>query len=204
MLTVRAATLGECWLQTSAAILAERARERPTTGSRSRRSPRWRSRWRSPTPDDPLIARLGGSGRGRRGCTTTSSRRSAVAELGDARSYASRLFDYGRHRPRPARLGRRARLRDDPDSRSATSRPSSRSATRPISRASRCSTSGSPDEARRARRLRPQPRLRQEGLREPRRARAPPASGRRRARPPGRAADRARQVGARVRARVGV
>ena len=48
-----------------------------------------------------------------------------VTELGDARSYASRLFDYGATGTRPARLGGRA-AREDPASRSRRSRPSSR------------------------------------------------------------------------------
>ena len=46
-------------------------------------------------------------------------------------------------------------------------------------------------------------RLRQEGVREPRRARPSRGARRRRARPPGRPARRAREVGARLRARVG-
>ena len=115
--TVDATTLGECWLRTSAAILAH-GPTRPTTGCRSGSSPTWRSR-------SPIPIRTTSSSRdtaippGRNGCTPTSSAPRTCPSSGNARSYAARLFDYeGSGRDQLAWVV--DRLRSDGESRSAT------------------------------------------------------------------------------------
>ncbi len=121
-----------------------------------------------------------------------------VPELGDADSYAVRLFDY-------ARTGRDQiawvvdRLRADPESRSATI-----TTFQPLTDEAYIPCVSMLDfwlpRAARARRLRAQPRLRQEGVRQPRRAGPGPGARRRGARRCRSAARDPRQVGARVRA----
>ena len=90
----------------------------PTTGWRSRSSPTWRSRSRAPIPrtsSSPASA----TPPGRSGCTTNFFSPENVPELGNARSYAARLFDYeGSGRDQLAWVVER--LRADPASRSAT------------------------------------------------------------------------------------
>jgi thymidylate synthase len=114
---VVAPTLGECWLQASRAIL-ERGRDTSYDGLPIREIARMVLTVDHANPDDPLIARLGDpdwSAWMHDNFFTPKN----VAELGDARSYACRLFDYeGAGRDQLAWVI--DRLRGDPASRSAT------------------------------------------------------------------------------------
>ncbi len=115
--TVHAGTLGECWLQTSAVIL-ERGQDAAYDGLPIREIAQVVLSVDDPDPEDPLIGSLGDpawSAWMHENFFTPKS----VAELGDARSYASRLFDYeGSGRDQLAWVV--DRLRSDPGSRSAT------------------------------------------------------------------------------------
>ena len=122
-----------------------------------------------------------------------------VPELGNARSYARRLRDYG-GRDQVAWVIER--LRDDPETRSATITTfEPHTDTSYIPCVSLLDFWRVPGCAR-ADRLRALARLRQEGVREPRRAGSPAARGRRRDRRAGRCARDPREVGSRLRARV--
>jgi hypothetical protein len=94
-----------------------------------------------PDPEDAIIARHADPGR-LAWMKANFTDRATVAALGDADSYATRLFDYGR-------TGRDQvawvidRLRRDPSSRSATI-TTFQPLTAPTSRVSACWTSGSP------------------------------------------------------------
>ena len=167
--TVDATTLGECWLRTSAAIL-EHGSDATYDGLAIKELAHMALSVASPIPRTSS-SRVSATRPGRAGCTRTSSapRRSRARERAQLRGAPVRLRG---QRSRPARVGRRTAPRrpgvavgDDHDLRAAGRHDAT-------SRASACSTSGR-RPAPRARRLRPQPRLRQEGLREPRRARAP-------------------------------
>jgi thymidylate synthase len=114
---IHARTLGECWLRTSAAIL-EHGGDAAYDGMPIKEIARMTLSVAEPDADDPTIAELGDpawSAWMHENFFTPV----AVAELGGARSYASRLFDY-------AGTGRDQlawaidRLRVDPASRSAT------------------------------------------------------------------------------------
>jgi thymidylate synthase len=115
--TVHAPSLGECWLRTCAAIL-EHGRDAAYDGLPIRELAQVVLTIEHPEPDDPLIERLGDpawSAWMHENFFTPKR----VLELGDARSYASRLFDYeGSGRNQLAWVV--DRLRDDPASRSAT------------------------------------------------------------------------------------
>ena len=90
--TIAAPTLGEAWLDVARLILADGAQSSfdglPLLEVELVTLDIWR-----PDPDDALIARHASQDRlaWMRANFTDQSR---VAELGDARSYASRLFDY--------------------------------------------------------------------------------------------------------------
>ncbi len=115
--TVSARTLGECWLRTAAAIL-ERGNDASYDGMATREIASMVIRADDPDPDDPIIVRLGDpswSAWMHENFFTPED----VAELGNARSYASRLFDYGA-RGRDQLAWVVDRLRADPASRSAT------------------------------------------------------------------------------------
>ena len=115
--TVRAPTLGECWLRTSAAIL-EHGHDADYDGLPIREIALVALSVDDPDPEDPLIGRLGDpawSAWMHENFFTLKD----VAELGGARSYASRLFDYeGSGRDQLSWVV--DRLRADPASRSAT------------------------------------------------------------------------------------
>jgi thymidylate synthase len=115
--TVNAPTLGECWLRTSTAIL-EHGTDAAYDGMPIREMAQMALRVDDPDPDDDLIRRLGDpawSAWMHENFFTPVN----VPELGDARSYASRLFDYGGNgRDQVAWVV--DRLRADPQSRSAT------------------------------------------------------------------------------------
>ena len=115
--TVHAPTLGECWLQTSAVIL-EHGSDAAYDGLPIREIAHIVLSIDDPDPDDPVIERLGDpawSAWMHENFFTPKN----VGELGDARSYASRLFDYeGSGRDQLAWVV--DRLRVDPASRSAT------------------------------------------------------------------------------------
>lgn len=115
--TISAATLGECWLQTSAAILGH-GRDTTYDGLAIRELPLLALSVDDPDPDDPLIARLGDPAWSAWMHENFFTQKD-VAELGDARSYASRLFDYGGS-GRDQLAWVVDRLRADPASRSAT------------------------------------------------------------------------------------
>ena len=153
----------------------------------------------APDPDDATIARLADPewlDWMRRNFTEPDD----VAELGGARSYARRLRDYGGRDQVAWVIERLA----DPECRSAaitTFEPHTDTTYVPcISLLDFWRVSG----AARARRVRALARLRQEGVRQPRRARAAAARGGRRGRLRGRLARRPREVGARLRARARV
>jgi thymidylate synthase len=114
---IEAQTLGECWLRTSAAIL-EHGVDAAYDGLAIKEVARMTLEAAEPDPDDPTIARLGDpawSAWMRKNFFTPVD----VPELGGARSYASRLFDYaGSGRDQLAWAVER--LRNDPASRSAT------------------------------------------------------------------------------------
>ena len=114
---VEGRTLGECWLRTSAAIL-ERGVDASYDGLPIKEVAHMTISVAEPDAGDPIIAEQGDA--------TWSAwmhdnffKPEPVPELGHARSYASRLFDYGA-------TGRDQlawvvdRLRHDPGSRSAT------------------------------------------------------------------------------------
>ncbi len=110
-------TIGEAWLAVAERIL-EAGRTSHYDGLAILEIAQATLDVSEPDPDDPVIARLADPGRlewMRRNFVDPER----VADLGDARSYASRLHDYGE-------TGRDQldwvveRLRDDPSSRSAT------------------------------------------------------------------------------------
>jgi thymidylate synthase len=115
--SVRAPTLGECWLRTSTTIL-EHGQDATYDGLRIREIALVVLSADDPDPNDSLIAGLGDptwSAWMHENFFTLKD----VAELGGARSYASRLFDYeGSGRDQIAWVV--DRLRSDPASRSAT------------------------------------------------------------------------------------
>ena len=158
--TVHARTLGECWLRTSAAIL-EHGDDAAYDGMPIKEIAQMALSVAEPDPDDPTIAELGDpawSAWMHENFFTPVN----VPELGGARSYASRLFDYG-----GSGSDQLAwvvdRLRADPASRSATIttfEPLHGHDLHPLRQHARLLGAGGPP---RARRLRPQPRLRQEG-----------------------------------------
>ncbi len=114
---VEAPTLGECWLRTSRVIL-ERGRDASYDDLAIREVAQMVLTVEHPDSDDPLIARLGDPAWSAWMHDNFFTPKN-VAELGDARSYACRLFDYeGSGRDQLAWVV--ARLRDDPASRSAT------------------------------------------------------------------------------------
>jgi thymidylate synthase len=114
---VRTATLGECWLRTAAAIL-DHGDDASYDGSPIKEIALAELSVDHPDPADPMIARLGDPAWSvwmHENFFTLKD----VAELGGARSYASRLFDYeGSGRDQLAWVV--DRLRTDPASRSAT------------------------------------------------------------------------------------
>ena len=137
--TVEATTLGECWLRTSAAIL-EHGADAAYDGLAIKELAHLALSVTSPDPEDELIARLGDPAWSRWMHENFFSLED-VPELGNARSYAARLFDYegsGATSSRGSSSGSApTRSRGRP-----RSRPSSRCTTRRTSRASACSTSG--------------------------------------------------------------
>ena len=117
MITVSTRTLGECWLRTSATILAEGA-DASYDGLPIREVAHMALTVEEPSADDPVIAELGDPAWSA-WMHDNFFRPEPVAELGHARSYASRLFDYGAAgRDQLAWVVQR--LREDPASRSAT------------------------------------------------------------------------------------
>ena len=115
--TVDATTLGECWLRTSAAIL-EHGSDAAYDGLAIKELAHMALSVASPDPEDELIARLGDPAWSRWMHENFFSPEN-VPELGNARSYAARLFDYeGSGRDQLAWVVER--LRADPESRSAT------------------------------------------------------------------------------------
>ena len=114
---MHATTLGECWLRTSAAIL-EHGAEAAYDGLAIRELAHMALSVASPDPEDELIARLGDPAWSQWMHENFFSPEN-VPELGNARSYAARLFDYeGSGRDQLAWVVER--LRADPESRSAT------------------------------------------------------------------------------------
>jgi thymidylate synthase len=115
--SIQARTLGECWLRTSAEIL-EHGDDAAYDGMAIKEISRMTLSVAEPDPDDPAIAELGDpawSAWMHENFFTPVD----VPELGGARSYASRLFDYaGSGRDQLAWAV--DRLRSDPESRSAT------------------------------------------------------------------------------------
>jgi thymidylate synthase len=117
MIRVEADTIGEAWLGIARAVLAG-GRESRYDGLPILELAQATLEVRHPDPDDALIARYADPER-LAWMRANFTERALVPELGDARSYASRLFDY-------AATGRDQvawvidRLRDDPSSRSAT------------------------------------------------------------------------------------
>lgn len=110
-------TLGEAWLAVAARIL-ESGRPSRYDGLPMREIAQATLDVAEPDPDDPIIARLADPVRldwMRRNFVDPAR----VAALGDARSYASRLHDYG-ETGRDQLAWVVARLRDNPLSRSAT------------------------------------------------------------------------------------
>ena len=115
--TVEASTLGECWLRTSAAILDHGA-DTAYDGLAIKELAHLALSVTKPDPEDELIARLGDSAWSRWMHENFFSL-DDVPELGNARSYAARLFDYeGSGHDQLAWVVER--LRADPESRSAT------------------------------------------------------------------------------------
>jgi len=110
-------TIGEAWLDVAARILAE-GREATYDGRPILELSRVTLEVEQPDPEDTVIARYADPER-LAWMRANFVDHSLVAELGDARSYASRLFDY-------AAVGRDpvdwvvGRLTADPTSRSAT------------------------------------------------------------------------------------
>ena len=193
VVVVEAPTLGEGWLRVSRTIL-EQGELSSYDAQATREVALLTLVVARPESTDPVIAELGDADWlewMHRNFWSTD----AVAELGDAQSYATRLFDYGRtgrdqiawvDRTAPPRPG--VTIGGDHDVPAAHRHELDpvRQPPRLLDRRRRA----------RARRLRPQPRLRQVGLRQPDRA---DPSGRARcegARRPGRAARRACEIGA--------
>jgi len=117
MVSVEAATLGEAWLDVVAAILG--VGELATyDGEPVRELALLTLAVAEPDPADRLIAELGDPAWSD-WMHANFAVHGAVRELGDARSYADRLFDYGR-RGRDQLAWVVERLRTDPASRSAT------------------------------------------------------------------------------------
>ena len=115
-ISVSTETLGEAWLEIARRILPWAPRVGTTT------SPSVRCRacdhCRRPQTDDPIVNEFGDPER-IAWMHANFTDRALVRELGDARSYASRLFDYaGSGRDQVAWVIER--LRNDPTSRSAT------------------------------------------------------------------------------------
>src|SRR3954463_10131779 len=124
--TVHTETLGECWLRTSSTIL-EHGDDAEYDGQAIKEIALMALTVENPDADDELIERLGDpawSAWMHENFFTPVD----VPELGNARSYASRLFDYaGTGRDQLARGVERPpsawwveRLRSDPGTRSAT------------------------------------------------------------------------------------
>jgi thymidylate synthase len=115
-IAVRTATIGEAWLEIARGILSEGSPSR-YDDLPVREIPRATITVEAPRADDPIVAELGDPAR-LEWMHANFTDHSLVRELGDARSYASRLFDY-------AGAGRNQidwvieRLRADPTSRSA-------------------------------------------------------------------------------------
>ena len=116
-LLIEAQTIGEAWLAIARRIMAE-GEQATYDGLPILELSQVTLEVADPHPDDPLIARYANPER-LAWMRANFLDRSPVAELGDARSYASRLRDYGG-------VGRDQvdwvidRLRRDPHSRSAT------------------------------------------------------------------------------------
>ena len=117
LVTVEAATLGECWLRTSAAIL-ELGRDASYDGLPIKEVAHMALSVDGPDADDPIITELGDPSWSA-WMHDNFFEPEPVAELGHARSYASRLFDYGTT-GRDQLAWVVERLRNDPASRSAT------------------------------------------------------------------------------------
>ena len=107
VVVVEAPTLGEGWLARLAddpragrAFELRRAGDTRGRAAHARRSAR-------PESTDPVIAELGDPD-WLEWMHRNFFEHDVVAELGDAQSYATRLFDYGQHGTRPDRLGGRA------------------------------------------------------------------------------------------------
>ena len=114
---VHSSTLGECWLRTSAVIL-EQGHDAAYDGMPTREIARITLSIDGPDPDDPIIDGLGDPAWSDWMHVNFFTPEN-VAELGNARSYASRLCDYdGSGRDQLAWVV--DRLRADPASRSAT------------------------------------------------------------------------------------
>ena len=114
---VDATTLGECWLRTSAAIL-EHGSAATYDGLAIKELAHMSLSVTGPDSEDELIARLGDPAWSQWMHDNFFSPEN-VPELGNARSYAARLFDYeGSGRDQLAWVVQR--LRVDPASRSAT------------------------------------------------------------------------------------
>jgi thymidylate synthase len=117
IVVVEAPTLGEGWLRTSRAILDEGALA-TYDGQPTRELALLTLVVAQPTPDDEIIARLGDP-QWLAWMHENFFDHRDVAELGNAKSYASRLFNYaGAGRDQIAWVVQR--LRDDPECRSAT------------------------------------------------------------------------------------
>ncbi|HEX4442483.1 MAG TPA: thymidylate synthase [Galbitalea sp.] len=116
-LTVSSETIGEAWLEIARRILSQGAASR-YDNLRVLEVPRVTITVAEPRTSDPIVREFGDSER-LAWMHANFTDHSLVRELGDARSYASRLFDY-------AGTGRDqidwviSRLRTDPTSRSAT------------------------------------------------------------------------------------
>jgi len=117
VVVVRSPTLGEGWLDVTRAVLEDGA---PASydEQRTRELALLTLVVDRPSPDDPTIARLGDPD-WLAWMHANFFSHEDVPELGDAKSYAARLFDYaGSGRDQIAWVVRR--LRDDPAARSAT------------------------------------------------------------------------------------
>ena len=121
--TVDATTLGECWLRTSAAIL-EHGSDATYDGLAIKELAQLVLSVANPDSEDELIARLGDPAWSAWMHDNFFSPEN-VPELGNARSYAARLFDYeGSGRDQLAWVVERLRQTRSRDPR--RSRPSSR------------------------------------------------------------------------------
>jgi hypothetical protein len=168
IVVVESPTLGEGWLRTSRAILERGALER-YDDQPTRELALLTLVVERPSSDDPLIAELGDA-EWLAWMHENFFVQKDVAELGNAKSYAVRLFNYaGTGRDQIAWVVER--LRVDPACRSASvdDLPAAdRHDVHPVREFARLLD---PKRRARARRVRAQPRLRQEGLWQPRRAR---------------------------------